>query len=277
MEGMGRAACSLVVDPRTACVEPVSLPLLGAFAGGFISFLSPCVLPLVPGYLTIVTGVEITATDTTTPGRTGRIAGQTGLFIAGFSVVFILLGLTATTIGSVLFDNLVLLTRLSGLVLLAMAAYLVGSLVQGAPWLYQEKRAHPQLDRFGPLAAPVAGVAFGFGWTPCIGPVLTSVLAVAATRGRAAEGAMLLAAYSAGLGIPFLVTGLAFGRLRGVFAWMRRNLLAVTWVTAGSLAVFGGLLVSNQLLWVTTQLQRGLTAMGLEELVLLGMALPWPA
>ncbi len=251
-------------------METVGVTYLAAFGGGLVSFLSPCVLPLVPGYLTIVTGVEITAEDRPTGRRLARIAGQTGLFVAGFSLVFILLGLTATTIGSTLFSNVVLLTRISGVILLAMAAYLVGSLVLRSPWLYQDKRAHPELSRFGPFAAPVAGVAFGFGWTPCIGPVLTSVLAVAATRGRASEGAMLLAVYSAGLGIPFLLTGLAFGRMRGVFLWMRRHLPAVTWATAGSLAVFGGLLVANKLLWVTTQLQNGLRAIGLEELVFLG-------
>lgn len=251
-------------------MDAVNVTYLAAFGGGVISFLSPCVLPLVPGYLTIVTGVEVTAEDRPTGRRLARIAAQTGLFVAGFSVVFVLLGLTATTIGSTLFSNVVLLTRISGVVLLLMAAYLVGSLVLRSPWLYQDKRAHPQLDRFGPFAAPVAGVAFGFGWTPCIGPILTSVLAVAATRGRAAEGAALLAVYSAGLGLPFLATGLAFGRVRGLFTWMRRHLPAVTWATAGSLAVFGGLLVANKLLWVTTQLQNGLRAIGLEELVFLG-------
>lgn len=251
-------------------METVGITYLAAFGGGLISFLSPCVLPLVPGYLTIITGVEITSEERATPGRLARIARQTLLFIGGFSAVFVLLGMTATTIGSTLFANVVLLTRISGVVLLVMAAYLVGSLVAKSPWLYQDKRAHPQLERFGPFAAPVAGVAFGFGWTPCIGPVLTSVLAVAATRSRASEGAALLAVYSAGLGIPFLVTGLAFGRMRGLFVWLRRHLPAVTWATAGSLAVFGALLVTNRLLWVTTQLQNGLRAVGLEELIFLG-------
>lgn len=258
------------IQAEESQLQVVDVTYLAAFGGGVISFLSPCVLPLVPGYLTVVTGVEITSEQRPTARRLARIATQTGLFVGGFSLVFVLLGLTATTVGSALFANVVLLTRVSGVMLLAMAAYLVGSLVARSPWLYQEKRAHPQLDRFGPFAAPVAGVAFGFGWTPCIGPVLTSVLAVAATRGRALEGAALLAAYSAGLGLPFLLTGLAFGRLRGPFTWMRRHLPAVTWATTGSLAIFGALLVANRLLWVTTQLQNGLRAVGLEELVFLG-------
>lgn len=245
------------------------ITLLAAFIAGVISFASPCVLPLVPGYLTIVTGADITA-DVDDRTRLWRIGRETMLFILGFSTVFILLGLTATTVGRALFTNQVLLARISGALLLGMGLYLIGSLVLQAPWLYQEKRFQPDLSRFGPFAAPVAGVAFGLGWTPCIGPVLTSVLAVAATRGRASEGAALLAVYSAGLAVPFLITGLAFGKVAGAFRWVSRHLRGVTLVSAGSLSLFGVLLLTDRLLWVTTQLQNGLRAIGLEELVLLG-------
>ena len=122
-----------------------------------------------PGFLSVITGLDITLADAR-EGRSRRIARDTGLFVAGFSVVFILLGLTATTIGSAIFRNQALLTRISGLLVLAMAAYLLGLLIAKSPWLYQDKRFHPQLSRFGPFAAPVVGVAFGFGWTPCIVP-----------------------------------------------------------------------------------------------------------
>ena len=230
---------------------------------------SPCVLPIVPGFLSVITGLDITSADAR-EGSSLRMARDTAFFVAGFSVVFILLGLTATTIGSAIFRNQALLTRISGLLVLAMAAYLLGSVFAKSPWLYKEKRFHPRLSRFGPFAAPVAGVAFGFGWTPCIGPILTSVLAVAATRGRAGEGAALLAAYSLGLGIPFLITGLAFGRLAGLFGWVKRHLRVITVASASSLAVFGVLLVFNQLTWITSQLQTVLRAVGLEELIFLG-------
>lgn len=240
--------------------------LLAAFGGGVVSFLSPCVLPIVPGYLTVITGTDLTSEQP----RRGRVLAHTSLFVAGFGAVFIVLGLTATSVGQALFANQALLTRVAGAMLIVMAAYLLGSLVLGAPWLYQDKRFHPDLSRFGPFAAPVAGVAFGLGWTPCIGPVLTSVLAVAATRGSAGDGAALLAAYSLGLGLPFIVTGLLFHRLVAPMAWLRRRLRAVTIASAASLGLFGLLLVTGQLLWVTTQLQRALTAVGLEDLIYLG-------
>jgi cytochrome c-type biogenesis protein len=243
--------------------------LLLAFGGGLVSFLSPCVLPLVPAYLSIVTGLapgELRGEDR----PLGQIFRTTGGFVAGFSVVFIALGLSATTLGSTLLRNQSLITRLSGLVVLGMALFLLGSLVLRAPWLYQERRFHPHLARFGPFAPPIAGLAFGFGWTPCIGPVLTSVLAVAATRGRASEGAALLAAYSAGLAVPFLATGLAFDRLTGAFALVKRHITGLTATSGATLAIFGLLLSLDRMAWATARLQDALRAAGLERLVELG-------
>lgn len=247
-----------------------SVTYLVAFGGGVVSFLSPCVLPIVPAYLSVITGLDITKTRDGTRHQMVRVARDTGLFIVGFSVVFILLGLSATTVGRTVFRNQLVLTRVSGLVVLAMALFLIGSLIVRAPWLYRERRFHPDLSRFGPFAAPVAGAAFGFGWTPCIGPVLSSVLAVAATRGDPARGATLLGFYSAGLGIPFMVTGLAFARVSGGFSWVKRHFTAITMASAVSLAFFGILLTSNRLVWVTSRLQQALDAVGLERLVNLG-------
>ncbi|MFN2608747.1 MAG: cytochrome c biogenesis CcdA family protein [Acidimicrobiales bacterium] len=243
---------------------------VAAFAGGLVSFLSPCVLPIVPGYLSMVTGLDV-AELRDEPGRHfSRIARDTALFIGGFAAVFILLGLSATTVGRTVFRNHVLLTRVSGGVVLAMALFLAGSLVLRAPWLYTEKRFHPNPSRFGPLAAPVAGVAFGFGWTPCFGPVLASVLAVAGAEGRAWRGGLLLAVYSAGLGVPFLATGLAFGRLAGAFQWVKRHFTGLTMASALSMAFFGVLLTLNRLTWVTSEVQGALRSVGLSRLVNLG-------
>lgn len=242
---------------------------LAAFAGGFVSFLSPCVLPIVPAYRAIITGLDVEQLrDADRP--LARISRDTALFIAGFSAVFVALGLSATTVGHGLVRNQSVLTRVSGAIVLAMALFLLGSLFVNAPWLYQERRFHPNLSRFGLFAAPVAGVAFGFGWTPCIGPVLTSILAVAATHGAVGEGAALLAVYSAGLGLPFLVTGLAFGRLAGALGWVKRHVRGVTVTSSFALAAFGVLLMMDRLVWLTGELQRALDAVGLGRLVELG-------
>ena len=245
-----------------------------AFGGGLVSFLSPCVLPVVPSYLSLITGLGFGELTEGGRPRLGRIAAQTGLFVAGFGAVFVTLGLSATALGRVLVDHQGTLTRIAGLVVLAMALFLLGSLFLRAPWLYRELRFHPRLARFGPFAAPVAGLAFGLGWTPCIGPVLTSVLAVAAVSGDPGGGAALLAAYALGLGVPFLVVGLAFGRFVGPLAWVRRHLPAITAGSALLLGVFGVLLALDQLTVLTGQLQAVARAVGLGELVTLGSITP---
>jgi len=247
-----------------------SVTYVGAFGAGLISFVSPCVLPIVPGYLSVITGLDLAEVQHETGHHLGRVARDTGLFIAGFTAVFILLGVTATAIGSTVFHNHLLLTRISGLMVLAMALFLAGSLVLRSPWLYQERRFHPDTSRFGVFAAPVAGAAFGFGWTPCLGPVLGSILALAGTQGRAVEGGALLAAYSAGLGVPFLATGLAFGRMARAFGWVKRHFVAITVVSSVSLGFFGVLLTLNRLTWMTSEIRQGMSAIGLDSLVNLG-------
>ena len=244
--------------------------LVAAFGAGLISFLSPCVLPIIPGYLSLVTGLEIEELERDATSHLGRIAFHTGLFVAGFSAVFVLLGLGATSVGQVLVDNQGVLTRASGFLVLTMALFVLGSLYVQAPWLYREARFQPQLARYGPFAAPVAGVAFGFGWTPCVGPVLTSVLAVAAADGRAGRGALLLAVYSLGLGLPFLATGLAFGRATRALTAIRRHLRGLTLGSALALGFFGGLLALDRLPWLTARIQSFVRSIGLDFLVELG-------
>jgi cytochrome c-type biogenesis protein len=241
-----------------------------AFAGGVVSFLSPCVLPLVPAYLSIVTGLDVSELQSGSRRHLGRIARDTGFFILGFGTIFVLLGLSATAIGTLLFRNQVVLTRVSGLLVLAMALFLAGSVVLRVPWLYREMRLHPHTSRFGPLAAPVLGAAFAFGWTPCIGPVLGSLLALGAAGGDTVRGGFLLATYAAGLAVPFLATGLAFGRMTRVFSAVRRHVTGLVLGSAGMLAFFGVLLTFNRLTWVTSQLQAALRAAGLDGLVTLG-------
>ena len=220
-------------------IETVSIgAYLLAFGAGVISFLSPCVLPVVPGYLSVITGVDITAVNDQDGSRWQRfkpIVLSTSLFILGFSFVFIGLGVSASALGQLLFYNQALLSRISGFFVFAMGMFLIGSLITKNPLFFQEARFHPELGRFGQAAPGVAGVAFGFGWTPCIGPVLGSILTIAATADGTFAGGSLLAAYSVGLGVPFLATGLLFGQLTGAFTWFKEHLQGIV---AGSCLLY---------------------------------------
>lgn len=246
------------------------LTFIGAFLGGLVSFLSPCVLPVLPAYVSVVTGLEATSVQEGGRHHLWRVLKTSGGFVLGFSTVFVLLGLTVTAVGQALFANRALLTQVSGLVVLAMALFLLGSLFLKAPWLYQEARWHPQLNRFGPFAAPIAGIAFGFGWTPCIGPVLTSILAVAGSSGDLVVGTAMLVAYSAGLAVPFLAAALALDRLAGAFGFMKKHFLGITVTSAVVLAIFGVLLAFNRMSLVTTLTQSFLESIGLGSLLGLG-------
>ena len=235
--------------------------LVAALAAGVASFASPCVLPLVPAYLSVIGGLDQTRADAVPVAavaspRTGVTTRNTLLFILGFGAVFVLLGTSASALGGLVGRHQSTLTRASGVLIVAMALFLLGSLFLQAPGLYREVRMHPRLARLGPFAAPVAGAAFAFGWTPCVGPVVASVLALAGDRGHAAQGALLLSVYTLGLGLPFLVVAAFFDRVAGPLAWMRRHGSAVTAVSGALLFVLGVLLVLDRLATVTTLVQQ---------------------
>jgi len=212
------------------------------------------VLPILPVVLSVVTGTDIT-TVTETKGNLGKVARDTGLFVAGFSVVFVLVGLSATVVGQSITHDKQTLTRISGVVVLAMAAVLAAGVLFRLPGIGREARFHPNLSRLGPFAAPVAGAAFGFGWTPCATPVLASVLALAASGSDVAHATGLLIAYSLGLGLPCLALSLAFGKLAGAVAFMRRHVASIMAVATAGMACYGILLVLDRLSWLTTHLQ----------------------
>lgn len=256
-----------MIDPDSS-ITLVSYGI--AFGGGLISFASPCVLPVVPGYLSVVTGLDLAELQESKKANAWVVTRDTSLFIFGFGSVFVLLGISATTIGSFIFDQQILLTRLSGGMVLAMSLFMLGSIYLQAPWLYQEKRFHPNLGKYGRAAPTVAGAAFGFGWTPCIGPVLTSILAIAAGSGSATTGATLLGVYALGLGIPFLIVGLLMGQISGSMQWVQQHLTGIVITSSIFLALFGVLLISNQLIRITTELQALLRSIGLDGLVELG-------
>ncbi|GMU78795.1 MAG: cytochrome C biogenesis protein CcdA [Acidimicrobiia bacterium] len=246
------------------------LYFLTAFGAGIISFLSPCVLPIVPAYLSLITGLSVGDLQEGDTKVMRRIALDTGLFVAGFTVVFVLLGLITTAVGEAVFDNQETLTRLSGALVILMALYLAGSQILMTPRMYQEFRFHPRLERFGPVATPVAGAAFGLGWTPCIGPVLGAVLSFAAQGQDLVRATLLLLAYSLGLGVSFLAVGLALGKLATPLAWVKRHSRAITFVSAAILFFFGVVLLTDNLARVTARITEIMDALGLDRLVQLG-------
>ncbi len=249
-------------------VSTADVGVIVAFGGGVVSILSPCVLPMVPGYLSVVSGLSVPELEAGERANFGRIAITTALFTLGFGSVFTVLGLAASRIGQAAFDNQHTLTRVSGVIVMLMALYLAGSQLLRAPRLYPEARF--QVDRrFGWATAPIVGAAFGFGWSPCLGPVLAAVFGVAATQttGRAVS---LLAAYSIGMGVSFLAVGVAFGASTAALGFLRRHLRVITLISAAILFAFGVMLVLDRMSWLTAQLTDLLDWLGLSKLVELG-------
>jgi cytochrome c-type biogenesis protein len=251
-----------VVTPSTISADP--LGLLVAFGAGMLSFLSPCVLPLVPAYVSMVSGLS--ATEIEAGERRNLVPLLRGVlgFIAGFTIVFTALGAAASGLGRLLLDHQRGLVIAAGIVIVALGLLLAGG--SNARLFLRERRFHPLPSRLGVWAPPVMGMAFAFGWTPCIGPVLGSVLGLAATRATLTSGLVLLVAYSLGLGVPFLATGLAFGHLTEVMARVRRRLRLVNAVAGVSLVVFGILLLTGNLHWLSSAATDALRALGLDRL-----------
>jgi cytochrome c-type biogenesis protein len=229
--------------------------LIAAFAAGFLSFVSPCVLPLIPGYISFVSGVSVEEMRGDAPPATSRLqVFVTSLaFVIGFSLVFIALGASATAIGKFLFAKLPLLSKIAGVILIVFGLHTMG--VFRLAFLETEKRVHSQRKPAGPLGAMLVGVAFAFGWTPCIGPILGGILAIAGSRNSVNEGVTLLAVYSLGLGIPFLLTSLAINQFFGAAKKIRRYYHAIELTSGALLVVIGLLIMTGQLTLIVRLLQ----------------------
>ena len=223
-----------------------------AFVAGLLSFLSPCVLPLIPSYVGFLTGLTLEELEV----RRGTALIHAGWFVAGFALVFVALGATASALGAVLLHSQVWIGRIGGVIVLLIGLYLVG--VLRPAFLLRERKVQLAHKPVGYLGSAVVGITFGAAWTPCIGPILGAILTLAAATSSIAQGTALLAAYSLGLAIPFLVTALALDRF---LVWFQRFRPYIVWVDriAGALLiVLGILLVSDRFTLLSSWLQ-GLT------------------
>jgi cytochrome c-type biogenesis protein len=238
----------------------VDTTVIAAFAVGFVSFISPCVLPLVPGYLSAVSGIslaEIQGEDR----RLGRVLLPAIVFCISFTVVFVALGMTATTLGSTLRDGRGTLDKVAGAVIIALGVFFL--LTPFVDKLNREWRPEALISRAGSGGPLVAGAAFAFAWTPCVGPTLGSILTAASVSDTVAKGGILLLFYSLGLAVPFLLTAVAFTRATAAFRWLRNRYLIVTAVSGAILITMGILLFTGELTQLNIEAQQALDSVGL--------------
>ena len=230
-------------------VDSPSLAL--AFAAGMVSFLSPCCLPLVPGYLATVSGVS----PSERRGRLdARVVGRSLIFVGTFSLLFILLGLSATAIGDFLFDNQPLLNTVAGVAIIAMGALFIGSVFVAR--LNRDWHPAGLIERAGRGGPIVAGAAFAIAWTPCVGPTLGAILGLAATQTGTGQGGLLLAVYSAGLGLPFLLSAIGFDTATRSFRFFKRHYAAIQIGSGSVLVLMGVLVLTGELFRLNIEVQQ---------------------
>lgn len=222
------------------------LPLpLAAFLAGILSFLSPCVLPLVPGYVSLISGATVEDLRSDDRHMLGKVMLHSLTFILGFSIVFIALGAVATGIGQLANEYHNLLAKIAGVIVIVFGLHLTGLLKIKA--LYADKRLHDVKGSSSALGSFAVGFAFAFGWTPCIGPILTTILVFAGAQETVLKGVVLLAVYSLGLAVPFLLTSLGVDRFLGFYTKFRRHLHTVEVVSGVLLVAVGVLIFMNNL------------------------------
>lgn len=247
---------SIIIDTATGFIQlglkPVffmevdqmmgDVTLFAAFFAGIISFVSPCVLPLIPGYLSFISGVSVEEMkDKDEKARVlKRVSLNSIFFILGFSVVFIILGASATFLGKFLLSRLAILYKVAGVIIIVFGLHLLG--VFRIPFLHYEKRFHTRSKPLGFLGAFLVGLAFAFGWTPCIGPILAGILVLASNQETVGKGVILLSSYSLGLGIPFFLTAIGFNRFLGISGFIKKHFRIIE-ITSGVFLILVGLLI----------------------------------
>jgi cytochrome c-type biogenesis protein len=244
----------MIVETVTSGSLIVALSI--AFAAGIVAFLSPCVLPLAPGYVSYVTG--LTGAELADPtGRRGRVLLGSLLFVLGFSIVFVSYGVAFGSIGSVLLQYQEPINRVLGVIVIVMGLVFLGVI----PGMQREWRLH-RAPTWGVAGAPLLGIIFGLGWSPCIGPTLTAVQSLAFTEASATRGAALSMAYCLGLGLPFVALAVAFSRTAGALGWVKRNYEWVMRIGGAMLIVIGLLLETGA--WTSFTIWLRVTMPGFE-------------
>jgi cytochrome c-type biogenesis protein len=231
-----------------------SLPFpIAAFFAGVVSFLSPCVLPLVPGYVSLISGASVEELKTRDGRLLGKVLLQSVMFILGFTVVFVTLGATASYLGQLANAYKRLLAGIGGVIVIVLGLHLTG--IFKIKWLFADARFHSKIKvGNSPIGAFLVGFTFAFGWSPCIGPILTPIINLAALESSFSKGVLLLFIYSMGLAVPFLLTSLLIDRFMTFYGWFRRYLHVVEVVSGVILIAIGILLVTNRFTWIATQL-----------------------
>jgi cytochrome c-type biogenesis protein len=239
--------------------DTVNTTVLAAFAVGFISFISPCVLPLVPGYLSTISGVSFAEIQ---EGRgRAKVLGPALLFCLAFTVMFVALGITATGLGQTLNEHRNTLRQISGIVIALMGALFIGTLF--VPLLNREWRPEQLLRRAHTGGPIIAGLAFAVAWLPCTGPTLGAILTAASTESTVGRGAVLLAFYALGLAVPFILSALAFSTFSGVFKFFRNHYRAITLVSGVVLIAMGVLLYTNELTRLNSEALQAMDGLGI--------------
>lgn len=230
---------------------------LTSFVAGFLSFVSPCVLPLIPGYVSFISGLSLEEMREISEGRAAAARRQVLVasmaFVLGFSLVFIALGASASAIGDFLGRRLPLLGKVAGAIIIVLGLHTTG--IFRIKWLEMEKRVQTRQKPTSLAGALLVGVAFAFGWTPCIGPILGGILVIAGRQDSVTEGVLLLAVYSAGLGIPFVVTSVAVNQFFAASARIRRHFRTIEVVSGVLLIAIGVLIFTDQFTAIARFLQ----------------------
>jgi cytochrome c-type biogenesis protein len=226
--------------------------MIAAFVAGLLSFLSPCVLPLVPGYVSMISGASVEELQSKDRKLLNTVLLHSVMFILGFTLVFVTMGAAATSLSQLAHQYKKYLTWFAGIIIIILGVHLTGLFKIKA--LYADKRLHSMQAGKSPIGAFLVGFAFAFGWTPCIGPVLAAILGMAASEDTVTKGIALLFVYSLGLAVPFLLTSLGINRFLKFYGQFRRHLPLVEVVSGVLLVAIGGLILAGRFTWISSKL-----------------------